>query len=355
MSAAFGFFVLGMVLLVIGADRFVRGAANLAALLGLSPLVIGLTVVAFGTSAPEIGVSVNAALNGQSDLAVGNVIGSDLFNILIILGISAIIVPLAVSKRLLYFDVPLMIASASLLWLLGLDGGVHFWDGVLLTLLLVAWVALTFRHGDADSSEAEEFLNDQFKARRDVPFLVGGLFALIVGSKLSVMGAVNLATHFGVSEAVIGLTIVAAGTSLPEAATSIVAAIKGERELAVGNIIGSNLFNVLCVVGVSAMISDPLVVTDGMLQRDLPLHLLISILCWPVFFTQLRVSRSEGGLFVFIYLAYIALLLIELLRPELIAASMTTIIWLGWIPAVAVAAILMMLVHFYRYGFRTGG
>jgi len=308
-------FVLGLAFLVIGAEALVRGASRLAAAFGISPLVIGLTVVAFGTSAPELAVSVKSALSGQAGIAVGNVVGSNIFNVLFILGLSALIVPLIVSQKLVRLDVPLMIALSILVLVLSLDGSVGRWDGVLLVSGLVLYVWFLFFEGRRESAalrekekeEKEETSGKSGKLAwaRDIGFVLGGLTLLIFGSRWLVDGAVSFAGSLGVSEVVVGLTIVAAGTSLPEVVTSIVAAVRGERDIAVGNVVGSNLFNLMGVLGVTAIVAPGgIPITPAVIGFDLPVMAAVALACLPIFFTGGVITRREGVLLLGYYIAY---------------------------------------------------
>ena len=308
----------GIAALIAGALLLVRGASSLAAALGISPLAIGLTVVAFGTSAPELAVSVQAAWAGQTDIAVGNVIGSNIFNVLFILGLSALIAPVIVAEQLVRKEVPLLIATSVLLLLLALDGAVGRGDGVLLFAGVVAYTVYLFvqarREGALASAEyAKEFGADAALRGRhwivQVGLVLAGLALLVTGSEWLVEGAVRAARLLGVSELVIALTVVAAGTSLPEATASLVAALKGERDIAVGNVVGSNLFNVLAVLGVSALVSPAgLAVAPAVLAFDLPVMIALAVACLPIFFSGYAIARWEGALFLAYYVFYVAYL-----------------------------------------------
>lgn len=306
--------LVGFVLLVIGAEGFVRGASQLAAVAGLSRLIIGLTVVSYGTSAPELAVSLQASYAGQAEIALGNVIGSNVFNILMTLGIAAIVIPLTVAQQLIRLDVPIMIGITGLMLLFSLDGRISQLDGaiflagsVIYTLFLVS----QGRQEDApDSMEAGNGSSDHAQKHRvaryittNVGLLLGSLGVLVVGAKLLVYGATSLAESMGVSQLIIGLTIVAAGTSLPELATSIVACYRGERDIAVGNVIGSNIFNILTVLGATAAIAD-IPVSPAAMRFDIPVMFAVAIACLPIFYTGNRISRWEGLLFVSYYVAY---------------------------------------------------
>jgi len=306
-------FVVGLLLLVLGAEALVRGASRLASALGISPLVVGLTVVAFGTSAPELAVSIGAALSGQASIALGNVVGSNIFNVLFILGLSALIVPLAVSQRLIRLDVPLMIALSVLVLVLSLDGVLGRGDGVLLAAGLVAYVGFSVRQSRRETSEIRaEYAKEVGVGPgttggwlKNAGLVLGGLALLVLGSRWLVDGAVSFARHLGVSELIVGLTIVAAGTSLPEVVTSIIAAVRGERDIAVGNVIGSNLFNILGVLGAASIVAPAgIEVSPAVVGFDLPVMIAVALACLPIFFTGGVISRREGGLLLGYYVAY---------------------------------------------------
>lgn len=309
------FLFLGLAILTLGAELLVRGASRLAVGLGITPLVVGLTVVAYGTSAPELVVSVQSALAGQSDLALGNVVGSNIFNVLFILGVSALIVPLKVDQKLIRFDVPLMIGLSGLVLVLGWDGRLGPIEGlVFLVGLLVytAWAIISSRRESAkiETEYAGEFGGSGTKPTitanlLQVGLVLGGLVLLVLGAKWFLFGAIEIARHLGVSELVIGLTIVAAGTSLPEVATSIVAAIRGERDIAVGNVVGSNLFNIMGVLGLSALVSKGgIQISDSALAVDIPIMFGVAIACLPIFATGNVISRWNGAVFLGYYIAY---------------------------------------------------
>jgi len=304
----------GLGCLLLGAELLVRGASRLAALVGISPLVIGLTVVAFGTSAPELAVSVRSALSGGADVAVGNVVGSNIFNILLILGISALITPLAVTSKLCRIDVPLMVGCSLLVFLLALDGRLGRLEGALLFLGIVAYTGFAILAGRREKPEVQEEYADAFGTtrRRERPALMNtllvlaGLLLLVVGADWLVDGAIAVARLLGASELLIGLTIVATGTSLPEVATSIVASVRGERDIAVGNVVGSNIFNLLAVLGASALAAPSgIAFSDQALQRELPVMIAVALACLPVFLTGGKISRGEGLYFLLAYAAYL--------------------------------------------------
>lgn len=306
-------FVAGLGFLVIGAEALVRGASRLAARLGISPLVIGLTVVAFGTSSPELAVSVKSAFSGQAAIAVGNVVGSNIFNVLFILGLSALIVPLVVSQQLVRLDVPLMIVLSIVVLVMSLDHTFGRADGFLLVAGLVAYVWFLLYHsrrqaaGTKEERPAESGAGKH--ARRgwiaDTVLATGGLILLVLGSRWLVDSAASFARHLGVSELIVGLTIVAAGTSLPEVVTSIVAAVRGERDIAVGNVVGSNIFNIMGVLGFASIVAPKgIEVSGAAIGFDIPVMIAVAVACLPIFFTGGVISRREGVLLLGYYAAY---------------------------------------------------
>ncbi|TAH51244.1 MAG: calcium/sodium antiporter [Betaproteobacteria bacterium] len=317
-------FVIGLVALIAGAELLVRGASRLALAMGISPLVVGLTVVAFGTSSPELSVSVQSAWSGQVDIALGNVVGSNIFNVLFILGLSALITPLLVHEQLVRREVPVMIGVSLLLWALAADGAIGRLDGIVLAGLLTGYTVVLIRASRRDTAQgatADGTIADAPPQgdpagagghwALQVGFIAAGLALLVLGSNWLVEAAVGFARALGVSELVIGLTLIAAGTSLPEVATSITAALRGERDIAVGNVVGSNVFNILGVLGVSAIVSPAgLDVAPSMPVFDLPVMVAVALACLPVFFTGRVIARWEGALFFAYYLAYTAYLIL---------------------------------------------
>ncbi len=308
----------GLALLAGGGELLVRGASRLAAALGISPLVIGLTVVAYGTSAPEAAVTLQSGLEGRADLALGNVVGSSIFNVLVVLGISALIVPLVVSQRLVRIEVPLLVGVSGLVLLLGLDGDIGRGDGALLVAGAIAYTFFAVRRSRREESAvADQYAREYGPPRRPVRLVTGhlalvvlGLGLLVLGSRWLVDGAVAVARSLGMSELVIGLTIVAVGTSLPEVATSLVAALRHERDIAVGNIVGSNLFNLLAALGLGGLlVPGGIHVAPAALRFDLPVMLAVAVACLPIFFTGHLIARWEGGLFLAYYAAYTAYLI----------------------------------------------
>lgn len=310
-----GLFVAGLLALIAGAELLVRGASRLAYALGIAPLVVGLTVVAFGTSAPEIAVSVGAVTRGQVDLAVGNVVGSNIFNVLFILGLSALITPLVVARQLIRQEVPLMIGVSVLLLVFALDGTIGRFEAATLFAGMIGYTVFLIRQGRAeaapDNGEPVAATGRGALALNAV-FVILGLVLLVLGAGWLVEAAVTFARWLGVSELVIGLTIVAAGTSLPEVASSVVAAIRGERDIAVGNVIGSNLFNILACLGIAGLVAaEPLAVAPSVRTFDLPVMVAVAFVCLPVFFTGASIERWEGGVLFGYYIAYTAYLILR--------------------------------------------
>nr|MBA2238123.1 calcium/sodium antiporter [Lysobacter sp.] len=253
--------ILGLIALLAGAEVLVRGASRLATATGLSPLVIGLTVVAFGTSAPELAVGIDAVQRGAAGIAIGNVVGSNIANVLLILGISALVTPMVVSRQLVWLDVPVMIASSVLVFALALDGSISRIEGGVLAVAAVVYVSwlirLTRRESDAadDADEVVATARGRWSWAIDIAMVVAGLALLVLGARWLVQSAVTVAEALGMSDLVIGLTVIAVGTSLPEIATSIMAAVRGQRDIAVGNIVGSNVLNLLLVLGLTSVFS----------------------------------------------------------------------------------------------------
>lgn len=310
----------GFALLIWSADLFVTGASATARNLGISPLIIGLTVVGFGTSAPEMLVATIAAYGGNPGLAVGNAIGSNITNIALVLGATAVLVPLTVHSSILKREYPLLIAATLLaVGLMATDNALGTVDGILMLVLLfvlMAWIVrqAIIQRQQASSSASTDPLSDEFEQEipADMPMkkaiwlLSIGIILLLVSSKLLVWGAINIATVFGVSDLIIGLTIVAIGTSLPELAASIMSARKGEHDIALGNVIGSNMFNTLGVLGITALVQ-PAELAEGVLSRDLPLMVVLTIIMFIMAFGRRgsgEITRFEGFLLLAIFVVY---------------------------------------------------
>ncbi len=351
----------GFVLLIVGAEVLVRGASKLAAAVGISPLVIGLTVVAFGTSSPEMAVSVMSSMSGNVDIAVGNVVGSNIFNVLFILGLAALIVPLVVAQQLVWLDVPLMIIVSLLVLWMGWDGSINRWEGIVLFLGIIAYTVFLIRQSKKEKSKAvqkeyaEEYGNGKGWTAKDwilnIVFVIGGLALLVLGSRWLVDSATMIAKSMGVSDLIIGLTIVAAGTSLPEVATSVIASIRGERDIAVGNVIGSNIFNLLCVLGISALVSPVgIPVSQAALQFDIPIMIAVAIACLPIFFTGHTIRRWEGFVFLGFYIAYVVYLILASSKHSALQAFDVAMMW--FVLPITVLTLIVTVIYALRKGER---
>lgn len=350
-------FIAGFILLVFGAELLVRGASRLAVTIGISPLVVGLTVVAYGTSAPELAVSVHSSYAGATDIAIGNVVGSNIANVLLILGLSATVAPLVVAQQLVRLDVPLMIGLSVLLLLMGLDGSLGRLDGLILTAGAVAYTIFAIRQSRKENQAIQEEYTQEFgqvpqkrgplDTAIQLGFIVIGLGLLVLGADWLVDGAVTVAKYFGISELVIGLTIVAVGTSLPELATSVVASIRGERDIAVGNIVGSNIFNILTVLGLSGLVApNGLPISTVALSFDMPVMIAVAIACLPIFFTGHLIARWEGLLFLGYYVAYTAYLLLHATQNHVL--PMFSAVMLMFVMPLTVITLLVSLMRAMR-------
>ncbi len=326
-------FIIGFVLLTVGADVLVRGASELAENLGISPLIVGLTVVAFGTSAPELAVNIQSAWANQPDIAIGNVVGSNILNILLVLGVAAVIAPLGVHKRLIQLEVPMMIGVSILLLLLVLDGTLNRWEGLLLSCGIVFYIIFsikTAREIDApsDENEKKDGKSGPLHLITQLIFIIVGLGLLVLGSDWLVNGAVVIAKYFGVSELIIGLTIISIGTSLPELATVIIGSLRGEQDLVVGNIVGSNLFNILLVLGFTSLIAPGgLAVPHAAIVFDMPVMIAAAVACFPIFFTDYLIERWEGALFLTYYAIYATYLFLNATQHSMLGAFSTVMLW----------------------------
>jgi cation:H+ antiporter len=312
-ATTLGWLVAGLLLLFSGAESLVRGAAALARRIGISPLVVGVTVVAYGTSAPELVVSSTAALRGQDDVAVGNVVGSNIFNILFILGLSALVRPLTVAQQLVFRDVPVMIAVSLLFWLLTIDGRLGMVEGVLFlgSLALFSYDAVRTSRRES-ATVADEYASGAPPAPRHAALALGavaiGLALLVVGSRWLVSSAIAVAEAVGVDQTVIALTLVAAGTGLPEVATSLVATLRGQRDIAVGNVVGSNVFNLLGILGLSALLGRDLAVAPAFEHFDTPFMVAVALACLPLIARRHEITRAQGGFLLAAYAAYVTYL-----------------------------------------------
>jgi cation:H+ antiporter len=314
-------FVISLIVLVAGAELLVNGASQLALSLRISPLVVGLTVVAYGTSAPELAVNLHSTLTNQSDLAIGNVIGSNISNILLVLGVAALASPLTVSKQLITFDVPFMIAVFLLFYGFAWDGTINFGESSILVALMLIYSIFSIVKGRTHTHARAKRLAAVPTTWRWTQFLliISGLVLLVLGANGLVDAAVTIAKSLGISELLIGLTIVAVGTSIPELATSIIASLRGKRDIAVGNVIGSNIFNVLLVLGVTGLLAPTgISVPASALSSDIPIMLVAGIACLPIFITGYVISRLEGFLLLIYYLAYTSYLILHAIAHPLL-------------------------------------
>jgi len=303
------YIAISLVLLFFGANMLVKGSSALALRFGISPLVAGLTVVAFGTSAPELVVSINASISNHGNMAIGNVLGSNIFNICIILGLSSIIAPLKVKMQLLKFDIPILTIFTLIFLYFFNDRQISFWEGILFLSLLITYTIINIILSKKEKNiEVLEEFNESVKGKDQkwyfsLSLVLAGITILIVGSELLIKGAVFVARYMGVGETIISITILAAGTSLPELASSIVATIKKEYDIAIGNVIGSNIFNIVGILGISAIIK-PL---NAIAISNIDLYFMvgISLLLIPFLRTHYTLKRDEGIFMIFLYLAYL--------------------------------------------------
>ncbi len=345
-------FLAGLIALVAGAELLVRAASRLATSMGISPLVVGLTVVAFGTSAPEIAVSVGAAMDGRTGLAVGNVIGSNILNVLLILGLSALITPLVVNLQIIRQEVPVMIGASVLVVVLALDGRVGSGDATLLLALLVAYTVFLIVQSRGAPVEPARIAAGSDGARPkpsghwivQLLLLLAGLMLLVMGSGWLVDAASVFARSLGVSDLVIGLTIVSAGTSMPEIATSVMAALRKERDIAVGNVIGSNIFNLLGCLGLSGLVAPQgLEISQAVLAFDIWVMLAVAVACLPIFVTGREIARWEGAVFVTYYLAYTGYLILSAQQHD--ALPFFSNVMLGFVAPLTVITLVVTLIR----------
>lgn len=303
----------GLLSLFIGAEGLIRGSSSLALRIGIAPLVVGLTVVAFGTSSPELVVSLKAAIDGNGDISLGNVIGSNIANIALILGVAALIRPLKVQAQVIKREIPIMIAVSLLLIIFLINNeinrleGIVFFIGIIIYTIVSVYLARKEKSKEIEAEFTEGIAKKPLKIRIAIPFIIIGLGLLIYGANLFVEGAVAIAKIYGLSQAVIGLTIVAIGTSLPELVTSAVAAFKNESDIAIGNVVGSNVFNILLILGVTAMVIP--VSAAGITPIDIIVMLITAIIIFPMTWTKFTLNRIEGALLLSGYVVYIYYLL----------------------------------------------
>jgi cation:H+ antiporter len=323
-------FLGGLVILIMGAELLVRGSSRLAAAAGISPLAIGLTIVAIGTASPEIAVSLQAAASGQGNLTIGNVLGSNIFNILFVLGVSAIVMPIVIAEQLIRIDVPIMIGISVLAFGMSWNGRLDLFEGLILLAGLVGYTIFALRQSRKESDKvlgeyAREFADTErhtlWNTAKNLFFILAGLGLLVLGSRWLVDASIGIAKSIGVSELVIGLTIVAVGTSLPEVATSVIAAIKGESDIAVGNAVGSNIYNLLGVLGISSTVAPGgILVAEQVLQVDFLVVIFVALVCLPIFYIDSRVSRVEGALLLSYYVLYTVHLILQASKSALVPA-----------------------------------
>ena len=344
-------FIAGLIALIAGAEVLVKSVSRLAVNAGISKLVIGLTLVAFGTSAPELAISIQAGISGETDLMIGNIIGSNISNTLLILGVGALLIPIKINIHLIRTDFPIMIGVTLLVWIFALNGSISVWECVALSLLLIIYLLFL---GRQSGSEYSPGIKKERKAGT-LFFNLGGSMAgfllLIMGARWMVESAVIVAELAGVSELVIGLTIVAIGTSLPEIVVVVAAALKKERDIAVGSVIGSNIMNLLAVLGVSGLfIQGSIPVADVLLKLDLPVLIAASLLCIPVFYTGRRITRSEGGIFLLFYGLYLLYLYLSNTAHELQQLFLAVIPYLiGVILLIIAVGTVIEMVRRYRF------
>lgn len=346
------FFFLGLGALVLGAESLVRGASKIALSLGISPLVVGLTIVALGTSSPEVAVSVGAVLNGSTDIAVGNVVGSNIFNVLFILGISAVITPLVVHSQVIRQEVPIMIGASLILAVLIIGGTLSRLEAALLLVLLVAYLVFLVRQSRAETRETRgEYQESLPRAGGwdshwavQLVLIVAGLGLLILGSNWLVDAAVAFARAFGVSDLVIGLTIIAAGTSMPEVATSVMAAIRGERDIAVGNVIGSSTFNILGCLGISGVVSRTgLGIAPAVLNFDIWVMIAVAVASLPVFLLGRSIGRRRGLLFLGYYVIYVVYLILGAQQHD--ALEEFSAVMLSFVLPITIVTLVAMVIR----------
>jgi cation:H+ antiporter len=348
----------GLAVLTAGAEALVRGASRLALLAGVSPLVVGLTVVAYGTSTPELVVSIGAGLEGNPDIALGNVVGSNVFNVLFILGAAGLVAPLLVARQLVRLEVPIMIGASLVAWAMAADGRIGKVDGALLSAGIVAYSGWSIWRSRREEAARREAAGEAPPAppaggmARAVAAGIGlvavGLLGLALGARWFVDGAVALARTLGVSDLVIGLTIVAAGTSMPEVATSIVATLRGERDIAIGNVVGSNIYNLLAILGISSLVTPGgLSVAPSLLAFDLPVMVAVAVACLPIFLTGWSIARLEAAVFLGLYAAYTAYLVLKAQEHDALPAFSAVMLEFV-IPLVALGVGVSVVRHFRR-------
>lgn len=313
----------GLVVLVIGAELLVRSGTRLAMQLGISPVVIGLTIVALGTSTPELAVGIDAVLSGSGDLAIGNIAGTNVVNILLILGLSALIHPLALRAATLWLDLPMIVAASLLLLAMAWDGRLTRIEGIALVAVALAYtvaivlvarresLAVKTRFAGALPDSPPVFSETRSNTLRDIVILAASIVILVVSADWLVDGAVDLARIWNVSDEFIGLTIIAIGTSAPELVTTVISTIRRQRDIAIGNLLGSSVYNILFILGLTCIVPAETPVARSLIEVDIPVMAAVALVCIPVFISGRQISRVEGGLFVAAYLTYVTYLVIS--------------------------------------------
>lgn len=320
-------FIIGLIALIAGAEWLVRSVSRLASVLGISKLIIGLTVVAFGTSSPELAVSIQSGISGETDIMLGNVVGSNIANILLILGISALILPLRVNSKLIRVDVPVMIGITLLLYVFAWSGVISFVECMMLTVLMIGYISFLIRENKKEHFPEDDPGKERVSILWSSFGTIGGLILLVLGARWLVSSSVIFAEMAGISELIIGLTIVSIGTSLPEVVTSVIAAMKKERDIAVGAIVGSNILNILVVLGIAGLFSSvPITVQPSLLRFDLIILITASIACLPIFFSGHKISRIEGAIFLSMFVAYISYLFLASTEHDAVGAFSSVMI-----------------------------
>ncbi len=314
-------FIIGLIIITAGAELMLRGSAKIAILLGIRPIVIGLTVISIGTSFPELAVGLTAIKDGAEDMAIGNIAGTNLANILFILGLSAAIRPLSLHIKAIKFEILVMIFTAFFLIIVCIDGFLSFTDGLLMLLLGILYIIILIKRSKNESQAIQKEYNEEYHLKsstskniyiwvRNLLFILIGIFGTIWGADLLVSGAILIAREFGMSDAVIGLTVIAVGTSAPELVTTLVATYKNDRDVAVGNLLGSSITNILIILAVTVLfVPNGITVNKNILWFDLPLAAFVAIACYPVFKSDQKISRLEGIVFVCSYVLYLSVLL----------------------------------------------
>jgi cation:H+ antiporter len=322
MLTAIGLCLAGLLALIVGAELLTRGGSTLAGRLGVPPIIVGLTIVAVGTSAPELAVGIDAAYKGNGALAVGNIAGTNTANILLILGMSALISPLALHLQTLKLDLPAMVFAAVALWALSLDGNLTPIEGGILVALGAFYTALVVRAARRESRAMRREFKEEYpvnqltgRIRRDflqpLAALTGGIIVIVFGADWLVDGAVSIARLWGVSDAFIGLTIVAIGTSSPEFVTTLISTLQNRRDIAIGNLLGSSVYNIVFILGATCLLSpDAIPVPRGLITLDIPVMALVALACIPVFISGRQVSRPEAAFFVGSYIVYLSYLVV---------------------------------------------